>query len=197
MTQQNMPNVVELYEGAVQYMAPVIGAITPERLEAETPCAQWNVRSLINHQIRVAQYLHSVAGDGPPRDFVSMYAVDEPLPPEGAPAAFETATNDVLKALKVHGALEKMVGGGSPSGAVPIGQFAMFPFADLVIHRWDLAKATGQDAIMDSSMSEAAYNALLPAAEGARGNGAFGPEVSVPISASIQDRLLGLTGRQP
>ena len=73
----------------------------------------------------------------------------------------------------------------------------MFPFLDIVIHKWDLAKGTDQDTSIDSSLAEVSYAALSHAIEGARPAGAFGPEVQVPMSAGIQDKLLGLSGRQP
>ena len=47
-----------------------------------------------------------------------------------------------------------------------------------------------------NSLTQAAYNVLAPAVEGAREGGAFDPEVQAPINASIQDKLLALSGRQ-
>ena len=75
---------------------------------------------------------------------------------------------------------------------------------DLVVHGWDLARATGQDDTMDPD--EVAQ--MLPFAEGMppemRTPGAFGPGVVVfgpivelPADAPAQDRLLGLMGRDP
>ena len=131
------------------------------------------------------------------RETRSENRVGGALPAEGAVSAFETATNGVLQALKSPGAAEKVVDTGMPMGSAPAGQFAMFPFMDIVVHKWDLAKATNQDMSLDSSLAEAAYNALSPAIDGARQGGAFGPEVQVPINASIQDKLLAISGRQP
>lgn len=73
----------------------------------------------------------------------------------------------------------------------------MFPFADLMLHKWDLAKATNQDTSLDSSLAEACYNSLMHRIERGREAGLFSPEVTLPITASIQDKLLALTGRQP
>ena len=196
MVQTNTPNIIELYEGATQYILPILRGIKPEQLANATPCSEWNVQSLINHQIKVADYLHTVIGESGSLDYTSMFSVAGPLPSEGAEAAFAASSKRVLSALAIPGAVDKVVETGMPSGAIPAGMFAMFPFMDIVVHQWDLAKATNQNTSMDSSLAEAAYNILAPAVEGARKGGAFGPEVQVPINASIQDKLLGLSGRQ-
>ena len=73
----------------------------------------------------------------------------------------------------------------------------MIPFGDIVLHKWDLAKATNQNTSIDSGLAEACYGALSQGIEQARQMGFFGSEVTVPISGSIQDKLLGLSGRQP
>ena len=73
----------------------------------------------------------------------------------------------------------------------------MFPFGDILIHKWDLAKPTGQDTAMDSSMADVVYNMWGPMMGGMREHGVFGPEVVVPANASDRDKLLGLCGRTP
>ena len=196
MVQTNKPNIIELYEGATKYMLPILRGIKTEQLASATPCSEWNVQSLINHQIKVADYLNAVIGETGPLDYTSMFSVAGPLPSEGAEAAFEASSKRVLLALAAPGAIEKVVETGMPTGAIPAGMFAMFPFMDIVVHNWDLAKATNQNTSMDSSLAEAAYNILAPAVEGARQGGAFGPAVQAPINASIHSKLLGLSGRQ-
>ena len=73
----------------------------------------------------------------------------------------------------------------------------MAPFSDLLIHKWDLAKATEQDSTLDSAMAEASYGFFLPRIEIMRDRGNFDRGRSMPITASSQDKLLALTGREP
>jgi len=57
MTQQG-PNPIELYEGAVQQMLPVLAGVRADQLSASTPCTEWTVQNLITHNIKVADYIH-------------------------------------------------------------------------------------------------------------------------------------------
>ena len=85
----------------------------------------------------------------------------------------------------------------SPMGEMPAGQFLMLPFGDIVIHKWDLAKATGQETSLDANLAEACFNVMSAGIAQGREIGFFGPEVEIAANSSIQDKLLGLSGRQP
>ena len=82
-------------------------------------------------------------------------------------------------------------------GAMPDGQFIMEPITDMIVHSWDIAEATGTNATLDAGLAELGYNVLVNVAGGGRATGAFGPEVTVPTSASFRDWMWGLSGRQP
>jgi hypothetical protein len=80
--------------------------------------------------------------------------------------------------------------------------------ADMVIHGWDLARATGQDDTIDSEdvarLWETAQSLPPQLLEMMRTPGAFGPgvkvlgpEVKVDEDAPLQHRLLGVFGRDP
>lgn len=72
---------------------------------------------------------------------------------------------------------------------------------DLPQHWWDLAAATGQDATMDAEEVEVLWNALSPMRpewwKWQRDNGNYAAQVEVPEDAPLQDRVLGLIGRDP
>jgi uncharacterized protein (TIGR03086 family) len=69
---------------------------------------------------------------------------------------------------------------------------------ELVIHGWDLARATGQSYEPDPAALRAAHDFLRAGAEDpAGGQGVFGPVVAVPAGAPLLDRAVGLSGRDP
>ena len=192
MTQAAMPNPIELYEGARDYMVPIIGGVQASQMTGTTPCTEWNVQQLIKHNILVAEMFHGILSGGGP---VDPFAVGGELPEEGAEDAFVARTNQILEVIKAPGMLEKVV--PTPFGEMVAGNLLMIPFGDILIHKWDLAKATSQDTAMDSSMADACFQVFSGLIEGGRQSGSFGAVVSIPIDASSRDKLLGLTGRNP
>jgi uncharacterized protein (TIGR03086 family) len=189
MAQQG-PNPVEIYEATVQSMQSIISGVKADQLNSTTPCTEWNVQALINHNIKVSQFFNSIfTGTGG----VNPMEVNVPLPTEGAAAAFEAATGGLLATAKATD-LEKVV--EAPFGAMPGGQLLMIPFGDMLIHQWDLAKATGQDTSLDSGLAEVCYNLFERLEERGRDPNNFAEAVSLPASASIQDKLIAFTGRQ-
>ena len=51
------PNVIELYEGAVQQMLPTLAGVKADQLGASTPCTEWTVQNLITHNLKVADFI--------------------------------------------------------------------------------------------------------------------------------------------
>ena len=125
-----------------------------------------------------------------------MFAVaDEPIPNEGAEAVYTANTDSVLATVKSM-SMGKVV--ETPFGPMPAGNYLMIPMGDLVIHKWDLAKATSQSTDLDNGLSEVCLGLLKQLFQGGRlGPGFFADEVNVPSSTRVQDQLLGITGRQP
>jgi uncharacterized protein (TIGR03086 family) len=188
------PNPVELYEAAVQRMVSTLEAVRPDQLTSPTPCSEWDVQALINHNLRVSELAGNVLG-GAPANVGDMFVVAGPLPSEGGAAAFSANTGAVLntaRSMDLAGTIE------TPFGPMPAGNLLMICMNDVVVHTWDVSKATGQNTTLDSGLAEVCYNNFLRAFEQSRpGATFFGPEVSVPDSASIQDKLLAFVGRTP
>ncbi len=187
------PNPIEVYESAVKALSPIMAGVTAAQINSDTPCTEWSVQSLINHALAVQAFANSTISKTT-ADMAAMGKVDHPLPSEGAEAAFKAITDTTLAALKAAN-LEDTV--KTPFGEMPGGNFIMIPITDMIIHKWDLAKATGQNTTIDSTLAEIGLAALTPALSGGRDASFFAAEVSVPESGSVMDRLLGLSGRTP
>ena len=192
MAQQG-PNPIEIYEQAVAQYRPILAAIKAEQHKSATPCTDWTVEALINHSLATQRFAQAVLGKSGVDPSI-MGDVNHPLPAEGAEAALDSIANQVLTTLKSIN-LEETV--ETPFGSMPGGQFIMVPITDMIVHTWDVAKATGQNTTLNSGLAEVGFNVITMVAPGGRERGAFGPEVTVPATASFQDRMLGLSGRQP
>jgi hypothetical protein len=65
------------------------------------------------------------------------------------------------------------------------------------MHTWDLARATGQDDVLDPEYCAELLEGMIPYEEAIRASGQYGPRIPVPDDAPVQDRMLGFIGRDP
>ena len=83
-------------------------------------------------------------------------------------------------------------------GTHPLNQaIDSFYTSDVLMHTWDLARATGQDDQLDANECAALLAGMEPIEQLLRDSGQYGPRVPVPDDAPVQDRLLGFIGRDP
>jgi uncharacterized protein (TIGR03086 family) len=83
-------------------------------------------------------------------------------------------------------------------GRMSLGEvIAMIFTPDVFLHRWDLARATGQDETLDPRRCAAMLEGMLPMDELLRQSGQYGPRVAVPDDADAQTKLLAFIGRAP
>jgi uncharacterized protein (TIGR03086 family) len=73
----------------------------------------------------------------------------------------------------------------------------MFVLADVLIHTWDLARATGLDETLDTVEVIRMFNGIQEVDEMLRQSGQYGPKIDVDADADVQTRLLAFLGRQP
>ena len=132
-----------------------------------------------------------MATDSETPDPASIGNVDHPFPSEAAVISIRDQVLATIKEIDLAAIVETLF------GPMPGGQFVMVPITGMIIHSWDIAKATGTNTTLDAGLAELGYNILVNVAERGRANRAFRPEVTVPASASFQDWMSGLSGRQP
>ena len=68
---------------------------------------------------------------------------------------------------------------------------------DVLVHTWDLARATGQDEVLDPAEVRRMFDGIEDHDEAMRESGHYGPKVTVPDGADDQTRLLAFLGRRP
>ncbi|MEZ5138606.1 MAG: hypothetical protein R2711_07500 [Acidimicrobiales bacterium] len=122
---------------------------------------------------------------------------DEAAPPEGAaPGDLRTGVDACLALFAQSGVLDRTC--ASPLGFEwTVGQAVAGTFMDVLIHTWDLATATGQDATLDPELVAACTAMFLPdMPENGRAAGLIGPAVEVGADATPQQILLGALGRR-
>ena len=84
--------------------------------------------------------------------------------------------------------------------SMPAEQMGVVALDELVLHGWDLARATGQQFTCDPASTAvvlAFTSASAQPEQAAFREGLFGPVVDVPADAPSFDRALGFAGRDP
>jgi uncharacterized protein (TIGR03086 family) len=73
----------------------------------------------------------------------------------------------------------------------------MFFIGDIVVHTWDLARATGGDEKLDPDEVHRMFAGMEPLDAMLRASGQYGARVDVPVDADEQTRLIAFVGRRP
>jgi hypothetical protein len=73
----------------------------------------------------------------------------------------------------------------------------MFGIPDILIHTWDLARATGLDETLDAAEVHHLFVGMEPMDAVLRESGHYGTRVAVPPDADEQTKLIAFTGRHP
>ena len=174
-------DLLNLYDQASAWTTEkVAGAST--QLDTTTPCDEWTLRTLLDHMLETQRYfLHSARGEdaSPPGKTPPATLSDDPA------ADFEHVRQEVLQAFGADGVLEKT----GPALGVAL--------SDMLLHGWDVARATGQDTTMPAGLADAASNLIHGKFTDEQRAGLFKPERPIAGDASPQARLLAYTGRDP
>lgn len=72
-----------------------------------------------------------------------------------------------------------------------------FILPDVLIHSWDLARASGLDETLDPAEVERMYDGIHEVDAILRESGHYGPKIEVAVDADVQTRLIAFLGRQP
>jgi uncharacterized protein (TIGR03086 family) len=185
-------------EPAARRLADLVAGVPDQLLDAPTPCPAYTLGDLVEHVGGAASAFTGAAvkdlGDatsqGPSGD-ASRLSDDwrTRIPRDLAALADAWRDPDAWIGMTKAGGVDLP---GEVAGLVALDE--------IVVHGWDVARATGQPYDCDTPSLEA-VNAFVsqfsePGQEEARA-GLFGPVVEVPDDAPLLDRVIGLTGRDP
>ena len=175
-------------EQAYAALSKLSSGLSEADLKSPTPCGSWDVRALLNHTLGAA-WMFTLVNQG---SEVGEDAGD--VVGDDAAAAVSEASSSNLASWRQPGALD---GDRSyPFGSFPASAALMINVGEIVVHSWDLARSTGQDATIDPDLATLVYEFYRPIPlDEYRAHGAFGPEIPVPDSAPVAERMLGLLGR--
>lgn len=180
---------------ATAAMATVLEGVSDDDLDAPTPCADTSVRDLLFHVLGLSTAFRDAGRkDVGPTTATSPTDMATDLPADWRIQCAERLC-ELADAWAVPDAWDGMTqaGGVDLPGAIA-GHVAL---DELVVHAWDLARATAQSFSVGEETLHASYALLDASRDPADREGMFGPVVEVPADARLLDQVIGLSGRDP
>lgn len=172
----------------VPLLNDLVASLDGDRLDAPTPCADFDVRQVLEHMVggatAFAAAFRGEASSSPPAD-----ATGDVL------GGFGPAMANLQDAMRSPGALDRTI--AAPFGEVPGETFARFVALDGLVHGWDIATATGQSYDPPADVvAEVDAFARIAIGEEMRDGDTFAAPAEAPAGASPIVRLVAFTGRR-
>lgn len=171
----------------------VLANVSDDQLDAPTPCTDMTLREMVAHigalSVAFAAAARKDLGpltDTPPEDVVGLEPNWRTTYPAGlAGLAQAWRLPDAWTGMTRAGGIDLP---GEVAGAVAL--------TEVVIHGWDVARATGQPYDVDAATAQACLTHLTQFDPSGTA-GLFGPAVAVSANAPVIDRIIGMSGRDP
>jgi len=206
---------IEQLRRALAIPANLITGIGAHQWNNPTPCARWSVRDLVGHLIEGHHLVAALLGGAHPplpRPAPARHSAD---PHEAFARGYRDASDNLLAAFSHDDALHRLahipLGGAIPTRSKPsttveavvigpvTGAVALhLRIVEALMHGWDLAQATGQNAQFPEELTEQALGFIIgrlitqPDAKAV-----FEPSQTAPAYAPAINRLAACLGRNP
>ena len=183
---------------AARQLAQLVSNVTGAQHAAPTPCPQYQVADLLEHIGTMARAFTAAA-----RKQTGPLTDQQPAGDAARlPADWRTRIpGDLVTLGEAWSAPDAWVGTTRIAGMDSPADMVGVTVADeLVVHGWDLARATGQPYQPDPAAVGAArsFLDLFASPDAPAGDDvAFGPARPAPANASAVDQVLSLAGRDP
>lgn len=172
---------------ACRSLSELVVSITDEQPGNSTPCTEYSVRDLLEHVDESARGFAEAAGAE-----VTGTALD--LDGEWR----EVLGRRLLVLGKAWDDPAVWAGAAELGGLkLPNETWGRIVLTEVVVHGWDLSKATGLPYELPDETVQACYEHVAGFLEQPPVPELWGAPIEVPAEAPLMDRLVGITGRQP
>lgn len=181
-------------EDVARAVIGVVAGAGDSDLHFPTPCANFDLKTLVNHFIGTTGALGRV-GRREPLDPADPYGATTNATNGDWPAQLSVILDGLARAWADPKAWQGEVDmGGQTMPAAMIGEMAM---AEVVLHGWDLARATRQRLDIAAETATELRRSIEATAELGRQMGAYGPHVDIAVEAGDFEHALAASGRNP
>jgi uncharacterized protein (TIGR03086 family) len=184
-------DIADLIDEGYGWAGKRIATVHPSDLAAPTPCTEWNLRQLLNHVLGALD-LHLNAAAGVAGDRSGLQPDTDRFGAAPA-AAFAALVDTGTRIWREPGVLDRTA--TLPMGPVPGSALAMLHLTEVLVHGWDVGRATGENAEIPAELAEPALEFSRRFATDAHRGTAFAAELSTGDTPG--ERLVAFLGRRP
>ncbi|NDL60565.1 TIGR03086 family metal-binding protein [Phytoactinopolyspora mesophila] len=185
-----MPDGVAMLERAMSYTLGSLRLVTTEQLSRPTPCAEWDLRALLEHMNDSLLALCEAADVG--RVYADPLGVDD----DPATGLVQSMRDRACQLLGVW------VGADSPA-RVSIGERSLTSrivagtgAVEVAVHGWDVARACGSNRRVPTGLAEDLIELSRILVVDADRPARFAPPLPVSRAADASEKLLNFLGRR-
>lgn len=181
-----MRDIAAHYHQLADDFAATVAAVPEDRWSSPSPCEGWSARDVVAHVVEAHGLFLGFVG----RDLGDIPSVeDDPL------AAFDAARRIVGADLDDPDRANATFQGsaGTTTFAEACGKYLL---GDVLLHRWDLGQATGQEITFPPEEIEWAHKLIESYGDSSRRSDVYGEPLTPPPGADAQTRLLAFVGRK-
>lgn len=180
---------------ACQRTAEVLAKVSDDQLSAPTPCEKMRLDELVAHVGGLSLAFTAAARKefGPLTDTPPKVGA-QPLEDDWR-TAYPARLAELARAYGDPAAWEGMSRAGGFDFPGEVG--GLIALTEVVIHGWDVARASGQSYDIDAATAAAVLPHVTQSAAEGPVEGLFGRAVPVADDAPVLDRIVANTGRDP
>jgi uncharacterized protein (TIGR03086 family) len=176
-------------------MIRVLAGVTDDQLTDSSPCTLWTVGDLIDHVDQVALVFTALAV----QDTDGLLSVATNPDAAHLDSDWQGSVSRHVRTLGEswdHPAAWKG-SGNIPGSDLSNELWGKITLTELVVHGWDIARATGQSFHLQEPTLRACFEHVLEFVPNAPIPALWGPPVDIATDDFLLDRIVAITGRRP
>lgn len=189
-----MTSAPDLLQTVSDQFRELVCRVGTEQWALATPCPDWSVLELVGHVVGGSEMAAALVGGASRNEAIGLLATDflgdDPM---GAVSAALKTQYDAFSQPGIASITCQ-----HPAGDMSADRLLGLRIGDLLVHRWDLARAIGADEQLPADVVQLVWDQTEPMAPIIAQLGVFGdgPSGTISDDAPLQDRLLDLMGRR-
>ncbi len=165
-----------------------VNEVPPAAWDNPAPCDGWTARDVVDHLVSWVPGFFGSAG-------IELAA--GPSTADDPAGAWRNLADQLQGLLDDPDMAAREIDSG-PAGMQTVeSAIGMIVLGDVLVHTWDIARATGLDETLDADIVTEMLIGMQPIDDMLRQSGHYGPKVAVDEGADDQTKLIAFTGRTP